>query len=562
MWSPTHVQVLVKRAKGLNVKGKHGTNDAFVTIALGKEKFQTSVKEKSSDPVEWNEQCELSIPSQGNTAEISLTVFHRNFLGVDEFLGQISLPLRDFDVYERPKSKWYTLKCKPGKAKTDYRGELEVRTGFTVRANNTVGGSVADLTKKNKGSVSSVNKVAGSIGGSLMSIGSKEKKNIKKIAKSVSHKVDKIGEKARKSVSTLKLNKEKGGLESLPETGQWNSVDKTRVKREQEVDNQDPGVNSDDEDDEPKFETLSNQGSAYSLSENKFEEVNSSNRSSFNERNGGPTILPPTHTNSIISTPTIPKASRKVSRSSSGRELPTVDEWDTKLMGKKAPILNKEPASFQPTQTSDKLKGSQSSLPSYNEATEGVFNKKEKVTVKKKIIPVQSDYDSSPSPEYPSSPIASPPVYQKNRFRMSQSTINLAQQEDGELERKKKSLGLKLKNSYSFRDRDELVESKNSFHSRTYSDGSNGPPNGTRVVLGQETSPTTDLPHDVLSQYNGKTREDLISMVVTLQTTSDLQSRKICDLEDYIDNLLIRVLEVAPVLLKKDSPLLSKHVIR
>ena len=36
-----------------------GTNDAFVTIALGKEKFQTSVKEKSIDPVDWSEQCEL-----------------------------------------------------------------------------------------------------------------------------------------------------------------------------------------------------------------------------------------------------------------------------------------------------------------------------------------------------------------------------------------------------------------------------------------------------------------------------------------------------------------------
>jgi len=59
MWSPTHVQVLVLQARGLNVKGKHGTNDAFVTIALGKEKFQTSVKEKSSNLVEWNEQCEL-----------------------------------------------------------------------------------------------------------------------------------------------------------------------------------------------------------------------------------------------------------------------------------------------------------------------------------------------------------------------------------------------------------------------------------------------------------------------------------------------------------------------
>ena len=64
---------------------------------------------------------------------------------------------------------------------------------------------------------------------------------------------------------------------------------------------------------------------------------------------------------------------------------------------------------------------------------DGISYKNEKEPVKKKIIPVQSDSDSSPSPEYPSSPIASPPVYQKNRFRMSQITFNLAQQEDGEV---------------------------------------------------------------------------------------------------------------------------------
>ena len=46
-----------------------------------------------------------SIPEQGNKAEIVLTVLHRNFLGVDEFLGLVSIPLRDFDVYERPKTK-------------------------------------------------------------------------------------------------------------------------------------------------------------------------------------------------------------------------------------------------------------------------------------------------------------------------------------------------------------------------------------------------------------------------------------------------------------------------
>ena len=50
-------------------------------------------------------------------------------------------------------------------------------------------------------------------------------------------------------------------------------------------------------------------------------------------------------------------------------------------------------------------------------------------------------------------------------------------------------------------------------------------------------------------------------MIVTLQSTVDLQGRKVCDLEDYIDNLLIRVLEVAPVLLKKESPVISKHCI-
>lgn len=36
-----------------------GTNDVFVTIGLGKEKYQTSVKERATDPVTWQEECEL-----------------------------------------------------------------------------------------------------------------------------------------------------------------------------------------------------------------------------------------------------------------------------------------------------------------------------------------------------------------------------------------------------------------------------------------------------------------------------------------------------------------------
>ena len=35
-----------------------GTNDAFVTIALSENKFQTTIKDKSIDP-EWYEECDV-----------------------------------------------------------------------------------------------------------------------------------------------------------------------------------------------------------------------------------------------------------------------------------------------------------------------------------------------------------------------------------------------------------------------------------------------------------------------------------------------------------------------
>jgi Rab11 family-interacting protein 1/2/5 len=45
------------------------------------------------------------IPKQGNIAEIILTVLHRNFIAVDEFLGVVNIPLAGFDVYERPRNR-------------------------------------------------------------------------------------------------------------------------------------------------------------------------------------------------------------------------------------------------------------------------------------------------------------------------------------------------------------------------------------------------------------------------------------------------------------------------
>ncbi|XP_018024791.1 rab11 family-interacting protein 1 isoform X2 [Hyalella azteca] len=195
MWQPTHVQVTVQRAKGLLIKGKNDTNDALVMIALGKERFQTSIKEKSSDPVEWHEECDLEIPAQGNTAAVQLTVLHRNGLGLDEFLGQVSLPLSDFDVYERPRTKSYKLQGKPDKSRKKAekeRGEIEAKIAFIVKS-----GEFLDVAKKekHKSSLTSLKH----LGGSLLSIGNKDKNSLKKFTKSVSNRMDKIVPKKKRS---------------------------------------------------------------------------------------------------------------------------------------------------------------------------------------------------------------------------------------------------------------------------------------------------------------------------------------------------------------------------
>lgn len=171
MWSPTHVKVTVHRARGLLTKGKNGTNNAFVTIALGKEKYQTSMKEKAIEDVDWHEECEMQIPKQGNVAEIVITALHRNFIGVDHFLGVVSIPLADFDVYERPRSRWYDLKSKPGKDKNKPRGKLEVVVSFFVKA-----GSLTDLRKKRQSSLGQLSQLAQPVGGSLLTIGSTERR--------------------------------------------------------------------------------------------------------------------------------------------------------------------------------------------------------------------------------------------------------------------------------------------------------------------------------------------------------------------------------------------------
>ncbi|XP_061693180.1 rab11 family-interacting protein 2 isoform X2 [Syngnathoides biaculeatus] len=150
-WFPTHVQATVLQAANLQPKGKNGTNDAYTIIQLGKEKYSTSVAEKTLNPV-WREEASFELPGlllDGNTEvyELCFIVMHRSLVGLDKFLGQRSINLNEvFDNKQRQKTDWYTLQSKPSKKKKE-RGRIQVSIQF-MRNNMTA--SMFDLSMKEK----------------------------------------------------------------------------------------------------------------------------------------------------------------------------------------------------------------------------------------------------------------------------------------------------------------------------------------------------------------------------------------------------------------------------
>ncbi len=109
-WFPTHVQATVLQATDLQPKGKNGTNDAYTIIQLAKEKYSTSVAEKTLSPV-WKEEASFELPgllmeSNPEVYELCFTVMHRSLVGLDKFLGQRIINLNEiFDNKQRRKTE-------------------------------------------------------------------------------------------------------------------------------------------------------------------------------------------------------------------------------------------------------------------------------------------------------------------------------------------------------------------------------------------------------------------------------------------------------------------------
>ncbi|MBN3316498.1 RFIP1 protein, partial [Atractosteus spatula] len=149
-WYPTTVQVTVLQARNLKAKGKNGTNDAYAIIQLAKEKYSTSVVEKSPMPV-WKEEATFDLPMfhQGNEQRCTLyiVIMHRALVGLDQFLGQAVINLVELQENKnRNRTEWFKLQSKEGKKEKE-RGEVEVDIQFK---RNNMTASMFDLSAKDK----------------------------------------------------------------------------------------------------------------------------------------------------------------------------------------------------------------------------------------------------------------------------------------------------------------------------------------------------------------------------------------------------------------------------
>ncbi|NXI47889.1 RFIP1 protein, partial [Galbula dea] len=148
-WSPTHVQVTVLRARGLRSKAaaSGGGSDAYTVMALGRDKFSTSVAERCQGQPLWREEATFELPPPPRPATLRLTVLHRALVGLDKFLGRAEVDLAALRAEGgRRHSRWYKLRSKPGKKEKE-RGEIEVDIQF-MRSNMTA--SMFDLSMKDK----------------------------------------------------------------------------------------------------------------------------------------------------------------------------------------------------------------------------------------------------------------------------------------------------------------------------------------------------------------------------------------------------------------------------
>ncbi|KAK6627342.1 hypothetical protein RUM44_009819 [Polyplax serrata] len=448
MWPPSHAHVLVQRAENLLIKGKNGTNNAFVVIELGKESYRTSVKEKSGKSVTWKEECELKIPASENTVFLILTAFHRNSLGLDEFLGTVKIPI-DSSNKTTKRSGWFRLEGKPGKekGKDKVRGRLEVEIGFVSRVQSQ---SLTSLQSKVKSSNEHLT-------GSLSALAQNDARKLK--LKTLSSTLQRMG---------LRKKQKPGDAEFLPvfeRVGIANSVSNSAST--ENCSNLDPGVISDDED------SISRKSSeSYCASPESPSETRGSNQTAAQTK-----TQPPLRKNPEIS-------------------ISFCDDNNKPHFGSDTDM--RQSASSSP--------GKRNKHPKLSEIQIGFADRR----LSTSCVDIYTHSDPKPEKKFSSS----------LQLEINQSDSS----------KKLSKFAKRLKNLHTV----EKKEVK-------------------RTVIGCEAGCDKSDEGSISprSEYRNKNKDELIKMVVDLQKRVNCVSIRVKDLEDYLDEILVKVMDTVPRLLEK-----------
>lgn len=495
--TPTHVQVAVLRTRDLITKGKNGTNDVYIIYSLGKEKYQSSLKEKVSSPVlDWNEGCDIIIPtSNGNKAEVVIKAMHKASLG-DKCLGRVSLPLADFDVTGKALPIWYPLRPKLGNEKdTKSRGEIEVKISFLIKTQPANNGDIGGKEKiKRKDSFKS------SLG-SILSLGKKSKKKKK--------------DKENANGSRDSVTNSSNSLRNHTLT-----TSRLNLNNNMPIINDDPGVISEEEVDYDQQIDL----------QFKFDDVKSIESGSFagsyaeKLNNTSPPSTPKTN-NKIADkfARVIDFNSNKVDVNYDFRDTSNNNSPSNRLCTSPKSRTSRLPSVIvdeAPNQTDTELQDSNILSPF------GSLEWKKETRSSTHSVPKISISASMTNLADPGSRKGSMTKSFMKAMFASSKHLNVDELYGDETDGSGKG------------------DSKN-HHSNTL------PFNFPNLTKRRGSIRDLGIPKETYKQYQPKSKEELIAIIVNLQGTVDQQRKKISDMEEYIDKLLLRVLDNMPSLLRK-----------
>ena len=94
--SETKLDIKIAEARDLAAKDKTGSSDPYGILTLGSNSFQTEVRKQTRFP-KWNAVTTLPVPANSADQVVTLTLWDRDMVGKDEFMGVISFSLKKLE---------------------------------------------------------------------------------------------------------------------------------------------------------------------------------------------------------------------------------------------------------------------------------------------------------------------------------------------------------------------------------------------------------------------------------------------------------------------------------